>query len=194
MRCPRCGKEEDRVIDSRAVRDGKGVRRRRECSDCGHRFTTYEYVEPGAFLVVKRDGRREAYQREKLRRGIMRACEKRPASVADIDAFVERIEARLLHAGAEEIATSVIGTMVLDELRDLDEVAYVRFASVYRRFDSVGEFVDIVKGMSADQSAFKLPSPVASESESGESGARLDRSEQPGAPTRETVGEDRRSD
>ncbi len=147
MRCPRCGFEEDRVIDSRAVRDGKGVRRRRECVGCAHRFTTYEYVDAVALLVVKRDGRREPYQREKVKQGILRACEKRPFSAADVGAVVERIETRLLRSSEEEIETRQIGRLVMAELRDLDPVAYVRFASVYRRFESVDEFVDIVAGI-----------------------------------------------
>ncbi len=147
MRCPRCGHEEDRVVDSRAVRDGKGVRRRRECVRCGHRFTTYEYVDAVALLVAKRDGRREPYQRDKLRRGIVRACEKRPLTAADVEGVVERIEARLHRAGDEEVESPRIGHLVLTELKELDPVAYVRFASVYRRFESVREFIEIVEGL-----------------------------------------------
>ncbi len=147
MRCPRCGNEEDRVIDSRGVRDGKGVRRRRECVGCGHRYTTYEYVDAVALLVIKRDGRREPYQREKVRRGILRACEKRPLSASDIESLTERIETQLHRAGQQELETSEIGRVVMNELRELDPVAYVRFASVYRRFGSVQEFVEIVKGI-----------------------------------------------
>ncbi|MBD3237795.1 MAG: transcriptional repressor NrdR [Candidatus Eisenbacteria bacterium] len=154
MRCPKCGHEGDRVIDSRSVRDGKGVRRRRECAACAQRFTTYEYVEPAAFLIVKRDGRREAYQREKLRRGILRACQKRPTAAAEIDALVERIELRLLRTVGEEIAASQIGRLVLEELRGLDQVAYVRFASVYRRFESADEFREIIDSM-----AVRAPEP-----------------------------------
>jgi transcriptional repressor NrdR len=147
MRCPRCEFEEDRVVDSRSVSDGKGVRRRRECVDCGHRYTTYEYVDAVALLVVKRDGRREPYQREKLRRGILIACQKQSLPAETIELVIDRIEASLQRRGGEELATRSIGRMVMEELRSLDPVAYVRFASVYRRFDSVSEFVDIVKGI-----------------------------------------------
>lgn len=147
MRCPRCGNEEDRVVDSRAVRDGKGVRRRRECARCEHRFTTYEYVDAVALLVVKRDGRREPYQRDKVKQGILRACQKRPLSAAEIDAIVERIESLLHRAGGEEVAAPEIGRLVMEELRGIDPVAYVRFASVYRRFESVHEFIEIVEGI-----------------------------------------------
>ena len=147
MRCPRCGHEEDRVIDSRAVRDGKGVRRRRECLKCGHRFTTYEYVDAVALLVVKRDGRREPYQRDKVKRGILRAGQKRPLSAAEIEAVVDRIESALHRSGGEEVEAREIGRLVMDELRELDPVAYVRFASVYRRFESIQEFVEIVEGI-----------------------------------------------
>jgi transcriptional repressor NrdR len=147
MRCPRCGHEEDRVIDSRAVRDGKGVRRRRQCESCAHRFTTYEYVDVVALLIVKRDGRREPYQRDKVKEGIRRACQKRPFSAADIEALVDRVEARLHRQGGEEVETRWVGRCVMEELRQLDPVAYVRFASVYRRFESVNEFIDIVEGM-----------------------------------------------
>ncbi len=147
MRCPRCGFEEDRVVDSRAVSDGKGVRRRRECVDCGHRYTTYEYVDAVALLVVKRDGGREPYQREKLRRGLLTACQKRPIPVEKIEGAMNRIETNLIRRGAEELETRSIGRMVMEELRQLDPVAYVRFASVYRRFDSVREFIEIVEGI-----------------------------------------------
>lgn len=152
MRCPRCGHEEDRVIDSRAVRDGKGVRRRRQCEDCGHRFTTYEYVDAVALLIVKRDGRREPYQRDKVREGIRRACQKRPFSISDIDALIDRVEARLHRQAGEEVSTKQLGQFVMEELRQLDPVAYVRFASVYRRFESVNEFIEIVEGIPAAES------------------------------------------
>jgi len=135
------------VIDSRAVRDGKGVRRRRECASCSHRYTTYEYVDAVALLVVKRDGRREPYQREKIRRGVLQACRKRPITAEQIEALVDRVEARLGRVGGEEIAAPEIGRLVMRELRELDPVAYVRFASVYRRFDSVDAFIEIVEGM-----------------------------------------------
>jgi transcriptional repressor NrdR len=147
MRCPRCGQETDRVIDSRAVRDGKGVRRRRECANCSHRYTTYEYVDAVALLVVKRDGRREPYQREKARRGVVQACRKRPITAEQIEALIDRVESRLQRLGGQEIGAPEIGRLVMEELRELDPVAYVRFASVYRRFDSVDAFIEIVEGM-----------------------------------------------
>lgn len=147
MRCPRCGQETDRVIDSRAVRDGKGVRRRRECASCGHRYTTYEYVDAVTLLVVKRDGRREPYQRDKVRQGVLQACRKRPITAEQIEALVDRVESRLGRVGGEEMAAPEIGRLVMHELRELDPVAYVRFASVYRRFDSVDAFIEIVEGM-----------------------------------------------
>ncbi len=172
MRCPRCGHDVDRVIDSRAVRDGKGVRRRRECVACSHRYTTYEYVDAVALLVVKRDGRREPYQRDKVRRGLMRAAQKRPISAEQIEQLVDRIESRLHRSGADEITTPDIGRLVMEELREIDPVAYVRFASVYRRFDSVDAFIEIVEGMGA---------PAA-----GEEGPRLGASEAP----EEDVGRD----
>lgn len=147
MRCPRCENEEDRVVDSRAVRDGKGVRRRRECARCDHRFTTYEYVDAVALLVIKRDGRREPYQQGKVKQGVLRACQKRSLPVEEIDALVDRIETRLHRGGGEEIEAPEIGRLVMEELREIDPVAYVRFASVYRRFESVNEFIEIVEGI-----------------------------------------------
>lgn len=181
------------MIDSRAVRAGKGVRRRRECAQCAHRFTTYEYVELAAFLVVKRDGRRESYQREKLRRGILHACQKRTTAAAEIDALVERLELRLLRAANDEIATNEIGRLVLDELRALDQVAYVRFASVYRRFDSVGEFLEIVEGMmledpsSAEEATLAEPPRPAGDAGVGGAGATAGADEPPEAVASEEV-------
>lgn len=147
MRCPSCGQDNDRVVDSRSVRDGRAVRRRRHCSDCGHRFTTYEYVEPSTLSVVKKDGRRETYDREKLVTGILTACEKRPVSRDEIDTLVDRVEAVIAERGDREVPSGEIGEAVMKELRALDEVAYVRFASVYRRFKDVGEFLDEVRGL-----------------------------------------------
>jgi len=147
MRCPRCGQETDRVIDSRAVRDGKGVRRRRECASCGHRYTTYEYVDAVTLLVVKRDGRREPYQRDKARRGVVQACRKRPITAEQIEALIDRVESQLQRLGGQEIEAREVGRLLMAELRELDPVAYVRFTSVYRRFDSVDAFVEIVEGM-----------------------------------------------
>lgn len=147
MRCPSCGEDNDRVVDSRTVRDGRAVRRRRLCSDCRHRFTTYEYIEPSTLGVVKKDGRREPYDREKLAGGVLTACEKRPVSRDEIDALVDRVETAIGEGGEREVMSQVIGEAVMKELRALDEVAYVRFASVYRRFKDVGEFLDEVRSL-----------------------------------------------
>lgn len=144
MRCPRCGHAEDRVLDTRPVRDGSGIRRRRECLDCQHRFTTYEYVESGVFQVVKKDGRREPFQREKLIHGLSKACEKRPISVTEIEETVDRIEADLARLGKAEVRSVDVGARVLEELRRLDPVAYVRFASVYLNFSDIRQFIETI--------------------------------------------------
>lgn len=145
MRCPKCGCPEDRVIDSRASRDGAAIRRRRECIRCKHRFTTYEQVERARLIVVKRDGRREEFSRDKLLTGIMRACQKRPVSQEAIEALVERITEELATNYGGEVPSRDIGLRVMDGLRALDAVAYIRFASVYRRFEEATEFVQEVK-------------------------------------------------
>ncbi len=147
MRCPSCGQDRDRVVDSRAVRGGRAVRRRRLCMECDHRFTTYEYVEAAMFVVVKKDGRREPYNREKLVSGILTACEKRPVSRDAIDALVDRVETAIGERGEREVRSQEIGEAVMRELRGLDEIAYVHFASVYRRFKDVGEFLDEVRSL-----------------------------------------------
>ncbi len=144
MRCPYCGALEDRVVDSRMIRDGRAIRRRRECTACGKRFTTYEYIESSPILVVKRDGRREEFQREKLLHGIRAACHKRAVSAEEIENTVERIVGEILALGKSEISSLEIGEIVMRHLRRLDEVAYVRFASVYRKFKDVEEFEQIL--------------------------------------------------
>ncbi len=144
MRCPYCGSQEDRVVDSRSVRDGTAIRRRRECANCGKRFTTYEYIEQSPILVVKRDGSREEFQREKLAHGIREACHKRPVSAESIDEIVEKIVSEILSMGKPEVLSVEIGEIVMKHLRSLDEVAYVRFASVYRKFKDVEEFESIL--------------------------------------------------
>lgn len=141
MKCPRCGVDEDHVVDSRSARDGRAVRRRRECLACGDRFTTFESVEDKALLVVKRDGERVAFDRDKIVHGIARACEKRPVSLAQMTEVADRVEKALTGEDAREIVSGEIGEMVMRELRGLDEVAYVRFASVYRSFRDVDEFM-----------------------------------------------------
>ncbi|MCI0404600.1 MAG: transcriptional regulator NrdR [candidate division Zixibacteria bacterium] len=145
MKCPYCGKEEDKVIDSRSVQEGKAVRRRRQCLSCGKRFTTYEYVENVSLMIVKNDGRREPFDRQKLRTGIELACKKRPVGSKRIDAMVDEIEEKLLSMSKGEIESSVIGEIVMEKLREIDEVAYVRFASVYRKFQDKGQFLDELK-------------------------------------------------
>lgn len=147
MRCPKCGHLEDRVIDSRATKEGRAIRRRRECIGCGHRFTTYEYVESASLVVVKRDGRREPFSREKIISGISRACEKRPVSLNQIEEIVDRIEADIQRRAPAEVPSLEIGQKVMEELQQLDEVAYVRFASVYRHFKDVTEFLDEIHGL-----------------------------------------------
>jgi transcriptional repressor NrdR len=145
MRCPKCAGQDDKVIDSRASREGSTIRRRRECLACGHRFTTYEELERPHLLVVKRDGRREEFSKEKLLSGITRACQKRPVSQEAIEGLVEQILDRLSSSYDREVPAQEIGALVMDGLRQLDAVAYVRFASVYRRFEEATEFVQEVK-------------------------------------------------
>ncbi len=147
MRCPYCGHIEEKVVDSREGKDGEVIRRRRECLKCHHRFTTYERIEEIHFMVVKKDGRREPFDRQKLLNGLLRAIQKRPVSVAQLEAIVDDIEGRLSEKPDREIASSEIGELVMARLHDLDEVAYVRFASVYRQFKDVHPFVDEVKGL-----------------------------------------------
>lgn len=141
MRCPFCGSEDTKVLDSRPRENGYIIRRRRECKDCGKRFTTLESMEVLRLYVVKSDGRRELFNRDKLIRGIQLACTKRPVSVDDIESIVSRIEAALRERGEREVASRDIGEMVMNHLKELDEVAYVRFASVYRKFRTKEEFL-----------------------------------------------------
>lgn len=145
MRCPKCGCQDDKVIDSRASREGATIRRRRQCVGCGYRFTTYEEVERGGLVVVKRDGRREEFSKEKLISGIKKACQKRPISPKVIEDLVEGIVNEITDKYEREVPGEVIGRMVMEGLRQIDEVAYVRFASVYRRFQEATDFVQEVK-------------------------------------------------
>lgn len=140
MRCPYCGGAEDRVVDSRESREGDVIRRRRQCVGCERRFTSYERVERLPFQVVKRDERREEYDRQKLMRGLQVACRKRPVSQAALEQLADSIEAAMQDSGEREISSQQIGTMVMERLKSLDPVAYVRFASVYRRFEDVDAF------------------------------------------------------
>jgi len=129
------------VVDSRAAKEGRAIRRRRECLGCGKRFTTYEYIESVSMVVVKSDGRRESFERDKISRGIMTACKKRPIGVRQMDAVVDRVESLLHSLGQSEVSSQLIGEIVMKELQSLDEVAYVRFASVYRKFKDSTEFL-----------------------------------------------------
>lgn len=141
MKCPFCENPDTKVIDSRPTDEGQAIRRRRECEMCQKRFTTYEKVEEVFFMVVKRDGRREAFDRHKVLNGVIRACEKRPISMEEMEALVSDIERGLNNMMEKEISSSFIGEIVMDKLKELDEVAYVRFASVYREFKDVNTFV-----------------------------------------------------
>jgi transcriptional repressor NrdR len=145
MRCPYCASSSNRVIDSRVSRDGFAIRRRRECEECGRRFTTYERVEESLPMIVKKDGSREAFDRLKIINGLKRACEKRPVSADVIERIADQIERQLLESGEREVHSSVIGEGVMAALHRLDEVAYVRFASVYRSFKDINEFMDELK-------------------------------------------------
>jgi transcriptional repressor NrdR len=147
VKCPFCGQVDEKVVDSREARDGAAVRRRRECLSCGRRFTTYERIEEIQFMVVKKDGRRELFDRNKILSGLVRATQKRPVGVAALEKIADEVEARLLEKPDREIKSSEIGELIIKHLYDLDEVAYVRFASVYRQFKDVNEFVEEVKGL-----------------------------------------------
>ena len=144
MKCPYCGKENTRVIDSRPT-DDSSIRRRRQCDECGKRFTTYEKVETLPLIVVKKDNNREPYDREKIVAGIVRSCHKRPISMTQINDMVDDIEGQIFNMGEKEIPTTTIGSIVMDKLKDLEVVAYVRFASVYREFKDVNTFMDEIK-------------------------------------------------
>ena len=147
MRCPYCGHLEDRVVDSREAQEGQATRRRRECAGCGRRFTTYERIEEILPQVVKKDGRREPFDRKKIVQGLHIACRKRPVSAEQIEEIVAAVERRLQELGEKEIPSTVIGETVVERLRALDPVAYVRFASVYRDFRDVGEFMTELEGL-----------------------------------------------
>lgn len=153
MKCMFCGGDESRVIDSRPVEEGHAIRRRRECVRCQKRFTTYETIETTPAMVVKKDGRREPFDPEKIRRGVLKACEKRPISITDVDALVHEVEMQVVNSMEDEITSESIGEMVMQKLRSMDEVAYVRFASVYRQFRDINTFLDELKGLLGDRKA-----------------------------------------
>ena len=147
MKCPYCGHLKDKVVDSRESREGDVIRRRRECLGCGRRFTSYERMDDIPYMVVKKDGSRERFGRDKVIAGLLKACEKRPVSAAALEAVANRVEATLQERPEKEIATTEIGALVMQELKALDKVAYVRFASVYRHFRDVSEFMTELRGL-----------------------------------------------
>ena len=147
MKCPYCGHLGDKVVDSRESKEGEVIRRRRECLECGRRFTSYERIDEIPYMVVKKDGSRERFERQKLIAGLLKACEKRPVSVSALEAVADRIETTLQDRPEREMSTKEIGEAVMEELRHLDKVAYVRFASVYRHFRDIGEFMTELKDL-----------------------------------------------
>ena len=147
MKCPFCSHVGDKVVDSREGKEGDVIRRRRECLDCGRRFTSYERIDEIPYMVVKKDGTRERFERQKVIAGMLKACEKRPVSVAALEAVANRVEAALQDRPEKEIAAAEVGAFVMQELKQLDKVAYVRFASVYRHFRDIGEFMTELKGL-----------------------------------------------
>jgi transcriptional repressor NrdR len=147
VKCPYCGHLGDKVVDSRESREGEVIRRRRECLECGRRFTSYERIDEIPYMVIKKDGSRERFERQKLIAGLLKACEKRPVSVAALEAVADRIETALQERAEREMSTAEIGEAVMHELKRLDKVAYVRFASVYRHFRDIGEFMTELKDL-----------------------------------------------
>jgi transcriptional repressor NrdR len=164
VKCPFCGFQEDRVLDSRAIRDGESIRRRRECLRCGRRYTTHEEIEESQVRVIKKDGRREPFDRGKIMRGLTLACHKRPVSVDALERVADEIERRTYDRGEREVAAREVGDLVIEALRALDPVAYVRFASVYREFQDATEFAEIVQVLGAQKEPKRPrragPSPV----------------------------------
>ena len=147
MKCMYCSATESRVIDSRPTDEGLAIRRRRECVSCGRRFTTYEKIETVQIVVVKKDGSREAFDADKIRRGLIKACEKRPVAIYDVDELVRDVEQQIMNSLEQEVTSTKIGDMVMERLRKLDEVAYVRFASVYRSFCDINTFMEELKNL-----------------------------------------------
>ena len=141
MKCPYCSYKEDKVVDSRATQEESAVRRRRECLRCGKRFTTYEYVEEVSMMVIKKDGRREPFDRKKILSGVIKACEKRPVGIEKMEEIVTQVERAVQKKSDREVSSSRIGELVMEKLKSIDDVAYVRFASVYRQFKDVGQFM-----------------------------------------------------
>lgn len=163
MRCPFCGHLEDRVLDSRTVREGHSIKRRRECLECARRFTTYEQIEELSIVVVKKDNRREAFERGKILRGMQLACQKRPVSADTLDHLADEIERQVYNQGRREVASTWIGEQVIAALRKLDPVAFVRFASVYRDFQDAAQFADIVDRLHTEPQAPDAGRPALAE-------------------------------
>jgi transcriptional repressor NrdR len=159
MKCPFCKVDEDRVVDSRASSDGFAIRRRRECSACGRRYTTYERIEESPLRVVKKDDRREPFERRKILAGLIKACEKRPVSLETLEQITERIEGHVLETFEREVPSTYVGEKVMAELKKADQVAYVRFASVYREFQDIREFMDELKPMLEPRAESPRPEP-----------------------------------
>ncbi len=155
MKCPYCGEIESKVIDSRPADDGERIRRRRECFTCSKRFTTYEIVETVPLMVIKKDKSRETFDRQKLLNGLLRACEKRPVTYKQLETAVDNVEQTLLNSYEREITSMRIGELVMDELKAIDEVAYVRFASVYRQFGDISTFMDELKELIEKRASLK---------------------------------------
>jgi transcriptional repressor NrdR len=151
MKCPYCGSKQNRVIDSRESKGGESIRRRRECEDCQKRFTSYERVEEILYMVVKKDGRRERYDRGKILAGLLKAAEKRPIAITELEMIADEIESTLADRPEKEISTKEVGTYIMDSLRRLDKVAFVRFASVYREFKDISEFMEELKTLLNDR-------------------------------------------
>ncbi len=147
MKCPFCEHPDTKVIDSRHTEDGHAIRRRRECEKCSRRFTTYEKIEEVVLMVIKKDGSRETFDRNKIMSGIVKACEKRPVSVSDMEKIVDEIERGLNNMMEKEVSSTFIGELIMDNLKDLDEVAYVRFASVYRQFTDINTFISEIENL-----------------------------------------------
>ena len=150
MKCPFCGYEESKVIDSRPTDEGEKIRRRRECISCANRFTTYEIIESVPIMIIKKDKSRESFNRDKLLKGMVRACEKRPVAIDTLEKIVDEIEAEIQNSLDREITSDKIGELVMDKLKDVDEVAYVRFASVYRQFKDINTFMSELKKLLTD--------------------------------------------
>jgi len=161
MRCPFCNHLEDRVVDSRLSKEGESIRRRRECLKCEGRFTTYERIEEVLPLVIKKDGRREPFDRQKILQGLKKACEKRPISIATLEEVANRIEKETQELGVKEVQSTHIGEQVMNALHHLDQVAYVRFASVYREFKDINEFLEELKDLLKDDRKGKLDQPTS---------------------------------